>query len=184
MHKTFKTPIDTVVARFPDFTEFTFESADQTRNYTQSDLEQIVKICNEDVVYSWLFSDLFNGRAYSMNDAEFFIHKAQTEWEENKGFVFFIRDEDKKIVAAIDIKSPDLEEAEIGYWASAQYPGLMTNAVKKLAQLAKEAGYKKLWATTKTDNQKSMNVLLRAGFADLGEIERNGKPRRKFEIAL
>jgi len=184
MTNIFKSPINANVARFPDFTEFKFESADMSRNFSQADLEQIVSICNEDFVYKMLFSDLFKGRPYKYKDAQFFINKAQTGWENNNAFVFFVRDEEHNLVAAIDIKSAGLEGAEIGYWASKEYPGIMTQAVKKLCEIAKEAGYKKLWATTKLENQKSQNVLTRAGFSDLGEIERKGHQRRKFEIIL
>lgn len=184
MNKIFKTPINAVVPRFPDFTEFKFESADMSRNFSESDLEQIVSICNEELVYEMLFSDLFEGRPYAYKDAQFFITKAQTNWENNTGFIFLIRDEEKNIIATIDIKSAEFEEAEIGYWISKEYPGIMTNAVKRLTEIAKKAGYKKLWATTKLENPKSQNVLIRAGFKDLGQIERKGHQRRKFEIIL
>lgn len=184
MKVLFNPPVNAVVARFPDFTEFKLESADMSRIYTQSDLEQIVKVCNEKLVYKMLFSDLFEGRKYEYKDAEYFITDAQKSWENNSKFVFLIRNEKDEIIAAIDIKSADLESAEIGYWISSDYPGLMTNAVKKLSELAKNTGFKKLWATTKVDNQKSQNVLKRAGFTDLGEVERKGKQRRKFEIIL
>ena len=183
MKKVFNPPINAVVARFPDFTEFKLESADMSRNFSQADLEQIVKICNEKLIYEMLFSDLFGGKPYEYNDAEFFIHKAQTGWQNNDGFIFLIRDTESNIIAAIDIKSAE-DEAEVGYWISNEYPGIMTNAVKKLIEVARNVGYKKLWATTKLENLKSQNVLKRAGFTDLGEVERKSKQRRKFEIIL
>ena len=196
----FNLPINKLIKRFPTNEEFLMYSADKSHEFSEEDYKAITSICNEPLVYSWVFNDLFDGQPYPIEKAKEFIEKAKKEWSENEGFVFFIslleklfssklsnlfiRNPEKEIVAAIDIKSPDLESAEIGYWASEKYPGLMTNAVLALCDIAKDAGFKSLWATTKMDNQKSMNVLKRAGFTDLGKVERKGKPRRKFEKKL
>jgi RimJ/RimL family protein N-acetyltransferase len=79
------------------------------------------------------------------------------------------------VVGAIDIKSSDLDAGEIGYWASSEYPGYVTNAVVALSQLAKNAGFKSLFADTVPDNLPSQSVLRRAGFNHQGLVDRKGK---------
>ncbi len=68
----------------------------------------------------------------------------------------------------MDIKSANLESAEIGYWLSAHHSGVMTNAVCALVQLARDAGYAELFALIRPTNTRSANVVARAGFT-LGE---------------
>lgn len=56
----------------------------------------------------------------------------------------------------------------------------MTNTVLALCDLAKKAGYKSLFGLTIPDNQRSQNVLIRAGFTMEGEMEKDGKRYIKF----
>ena len=85
-------------------------------------------------------------------------------WSENDKFIFLILSPSGNVAAAIDIKSPDLTDAEIGYWASESHPGCMTNTTTELLKLARVAGFRSLFGRTKKGNIDSVGVLLRAGF--------------------
>lgn len=98
-----------------------------------------------------------------------------------------VRDSQKEILAAVDIKTADLNEGEVGYWATSEKPGVMTAAVKKLSEIAKEAGYKKLYALVRFTNDKSSAVITRAGFQFIGKIkykENNELTHDKYELEL
>ena len=89
-----------------------------------------------------------------------------SSWAKQTHFVFFILNNSKQIVGAIDIKNKNLDAVEVGYWVSEKYSGLASNALEKLKLIAKNAGYKKLLAQTKANNKKSENVLLRNEFVE------------------
>ncbi len=126
-------------------------------------ISNIQSICNEPLVYKWLFTKRFP-QGYTHIDAKEFISWSNKGWDNGEYFVFFIVSKNDEIVGAMDIKSNKLDAAEIGYWVSASYPGLGTNAVNELKSIAKEAGYLKLFAQTESANEKSNQLLLRAGF--------------------
>lgn len=129
--------------------------------------DQIVKIVNQPLIYSLLFSEKLKGRAYNSQDAEGFLEWAQRGWREGSYFVFLILTPRQTIAGAIDIKSNNPESAEIGYWMSDEHPGVMTNAVKELVNSARQAGYRELFAWTRETNLKSAGVLRRAGFYEM-----------------
>lgn len=132
-------------------------------NY-KSFIEQIVEICNEELIYSILFSFNFKGQKYTPDKAQSFIDYSLKGWKENKNFVFIIHTGGDKLAGVIEIKSNDKECSEIGYWSSSKHPGIMTNALRELKKYAKSKGYKKLGAMVRTNNFGSQKVLKRNGF--------------------
>ncbi len=60
----------------------------------------------------------------------------------------------------------------------------MTNAVLKLCDIAKEAGYRCLFALATLENEKSARVLLRANFIYEGQIFRDNIAYMKFTKML
>jgi RimJ/RimL family protein N-acetyltransferase len=159
-------------------------SLDENLDVTNVDYQRIVKVCNETPVYEFLFRDRLAGNPYSLEIAHSFIQWANQGWREQTYFVFILKDETGKIMAAIDIKSDNLEQAEIGYWATSEQPGIMTNAVVNLIMLAKQAGYKKLIANTQAQNQRSQGVLIRSGFMLEEEYKKNEKNYQRFMMVL
>jgi len=137
----FELPIQRVVARFGQGERCKLRSVDRTHQLTDEDVETVAAAANEDLIYDRLFRERLNGRPYTKDDAYQFFAWAQEKWDHNESFVFFVRNASKRIVGAIDIKSAMTDAAEIGYWASAASPGIMTNTVLALCQVAKEAGY-------------------------------------------
>ncbi len=131
-------------------------------------------------MYDLLFAERFQGRAYTPEDAAGFLRWGAAGWLAGTHFLFLITTAAGKIVGAADIKSPDLARAEVGYWMNAEHPGVMTNAVMKLCQIAQQAGYQSLVALTKAHNLKSAAVLECAGFTYAAECTRNEQPYRQY----
>ncbi len=181
----FSAPILEELRSFKTNKKYFLSSSGSINEFDGSDIEKIVSICNQDRVYEMIFRDRLDGRKYEKADAENFIDWLVTGWQEQSYFVFLIKDEDGDIVGAVDIKSNDLDRSEIGYWADSNHSGIMTNAVGVLIQLAKKAGFKSLFATTKIDNARSQNVLLRNGFVKKDGVDKENNGRRfLFELAL
>ena len=126
-------------------------------------LAEIVAVCNEPEIYDWLFRERLGGRRYTDEAARQWLQWSAEGWTFESHFSFAVVDEGRCVAAACDIKSND-SVAEIGYWASQQHPGVMTNAVKALCALAAHAGFQGLYARTKPGNRRSQAVLERAGF--------------------
>jgi len=160
------------------------QSVDSTLALTDEDVETIVTICNEDLVYNMLFRERLNGQPYSRQDAQGFLSWAREGWQSDEWFVFLIRNSRNRIIGAIDIKTKTADAAEIGYWVSSTSPGIMTNTVLQLCDIAKVAGYKSLFALTTLENEKSARVLLRANFVGEGQILRNDTAHLKFTKTL
>ncbi len=180
----FELPIERVVVHFGHGERCELRSVDRTYQLTDEDAETVAAIANEDLIYHRLFRERFNGRPYTKEDAYQFFAWAQERWSHNESFVFFVRNERKRIVGAIDIKSATTDAAEIGYWASAESPGIMTNTVLVLCQVAKEAGYLRLFACIAINNEKSIRVVQKAHFVWECEIVRNNRPYLKFTKVL
>lgn len=159
-------------------------SVDSTLELAEDDLETIVNICNEKLIYDRLFKERFDGETYSMVHARGFLSWAQAGWQRNEWFVFLVRNAGKRIIGAIDIKSATVDEAEIGYWASSRSPGIMTNTVIELCHVAQGAGYRRFYALIARDNEKSIRVVQKAHFVQDGEAERDGKRYLKFTKML
>lgn len=141
---------------------------------TDKNIDEIVEICNQELVYELLFREKLNGEKYKRLNAKSFVTWANKGWKESLYFVYLARLKDGKIVGAIDIKSNNLDLGEIGYWMDINFPGYMTNIVFGLAQQAKRVGFRKLVAYTKLENIKSKGVLERAGFDYSGQEKKEG----------
>tara|TARA_R100000027_G_scaffold7146_1_gene5485 strand:+ start:3157 stop:3708 length:552 start_codon:yes stop_codon:yes gene_type:complete len=126
--------------------------------------KQIASICNEPRVYSWLFRDLLQNAPYTEEKAISFFEMGRDGWRKGEKFVFLLLRRNGDVAAAIDIKSNDPDDAEIGYWSSESHRGCMTNTTIELVSLAESAGYRALFARTKKANKDSIGVLQRAGF--------------------
>lgn len=133
--------------------------------FSDEDVKDISRICSQEEVYDILFKRKLGGKPYTEENAQLFISWIKRGWKEQTHFVFIIRDSKNRIIGAIDIKSPDLESSEVGYWADKLASGFMTNALQSLEEIATRAGYKSLYAKVVAHNKKSMGVLERAGFA-------------------
>ncbi|MBC8145248.1 MAG: GNAT family N-acetyltransferase [bacterium] len=142
---------------------------------TESTHEEIVRICNEPLIYSMLFASAFEGRRYERDDALRFLDWGDAGWEEATHFVYVITDATGAIAGAIDIKSPTFSSAEIGYWLSAEHSGVMTAAVVAITSLAHDAGFVELHALVRPENERSARVLTRAGFERAGNVDREGR---------
>jgi len=127
-------------------------------------LEEISGICNETLIYDRLFRPRRQGRPYSNEEARGFLEWAREGWQTNQHFVFLVLTEDGQIAGALDIKSADLNAGEIGYWLSTHHSGVMTAALNVMTALARQAGFRRLWARPDRDNQRSIALLNRAGF--------------------
>ncbi len=183
-HPHFVLPVQHPVVRFGQEERYELRSVDRTLALTAEDAETVTAITNEDLIYNRLFRERFNGQPRTPGDARQFFAWAREGWEKNAWFVFVVRDAKTRIVAAIDIKSAMTAEAEIGYWASSRSPGLMTNTVIVLCQVAKEAGYRRLFARIAADNEKSLQVVQRAHFVLEGEVVDDNRPYLKFTKVL
>jgi RimJ/RimL family protein N-acetyltransferase len=131
-----------------------------------------------------LFAKRLAGAAYTLNDAQGFITWAKQGWQEQTHFVFLLMQRTGSVVGAADIKSNQLQAAEIGYWLSAECPGVMTHAVIELSQIARQAGYQSLYARVKERNAQSIGVLARAGFAHCRNFTQDGELYRRYEKHL
>jgi len=120
-------------------------------------VENIASICSEKLVYEFLFTDLFPD-GYNKNNAEDFLKFSRSGWSK-ECFNFFILSSDEQIVGCISIKNIDRNAGEVGYWVSSKHSGLATNALTQLCIIAKELGFKRLFAQTKVGNDRSNRVL-------------------------
>jgi RimJ/RimL family protein N-acetyltransferase len=145
---------------------------------------QVAAVCSQPSVYDFLFREKFNGRPYDISDARNFLDGAKKGWEEKKHFVFLVKDQSDKIVGSLDVRSADLAGAEIGYWADENNQGFMTNAVKALCDIAKNAGYRSLRAIALMHNPRSAGVLKRAGFKFKGMTKKGEDEYLNYEIVL
>ena len=125
---------------------------------------RVTSICNQSTVYRNLFQERLKRARYTLSDADEFLSWAGAGWKLRTHFVFFIVDDQFGIVGAIDIKSAELDDAEIGYWADSNHPGNITNAVLAMIDSAIETGFIRFTAFVRHDNDNSNRVLERAGF--------------------
>ena len=146
-------------------------------------LLEIVRVCNEPRVYE-LFRRKLSGVPYGLENAGLFVAWAERGWQFGTHFVLALLSEPGCVVGALDIKSPERDCAEIGYWLSAYHRGLMTNAVVELQSIAREMGYRGLYARVRPENLPSAAVLLRAGFTETQPVEQAGQAFRNFLVRL
>lgn len=157
----------------------------ETNPLTEENIRDIVAICNQEAVYELLFREKLNGDEYKVENAQSFVTWANKGWKEGSYFVFVIKDQNGKVIGAVDIKSNNPDFGEIGYWMNKDCPGYMTNAVVGLVEIARKAGYHTLVAYTKLENDRSKGVLTRGGFKYIGQEERKiGAIRDKFILTF
>ncbi len=149
--------------------------------FSEEDIRKITEICSRPNTYDILFKKRFNGKPYTEENARSFVNFVKSGWENQSHFVFIIRKSDSEIIGAIDVKSADLDRAEIGYWTDENYSGFMTNTVNELLSLAKEGGFKKLFAGVLARNSKSVGVLERYGFLKTKEDIKDGEAHFEYE---
>lgn len=182
----FYLPIREKIERYPDGEICMLMSLDDSHEIAKDDIKRITSICSEDLVYKTLFKDIEKfSNGYVEEHAKGFVEFAKDGWRTNSSFVFLIRDAQNTILAAIDIKTNNREAGEVGYWATSEKPGVMTAGLKKLIEIARNAGYKKLFALVKITNSKSSALIIRAGFKFVGEVGDNGvMTHNRYELML
>ena len=148
--------------------KYTLRSLDESRLVTQNDIDDIVRACNEDLIYRFLFRSGLGGREYSEKDAIEFVKWANKGWRDGIHFVFLIQDSADRIIGCIEISSDDIQQALIGYWKTSRVKGIMNSVIKCLIEIARDAGYLNLYAMVEPLNTRSSNLLKRTGFNMLG----------------
>jgi RimJ/RimL family protein N-acetyltransferase len=133
---------------------------------TPERLAEVTAICNQPEVYRWIFSEMLAGQPYPASKAVEFANWSRTGWREGTHFVFLVLNGAGQVAAACDIKQNEADGAEVGYWASAGHRGVMTAAVLQLCALAREAGFRSLYARVRKPNARSARVLKRAAYVD------------------
>ena len=93
--------------------------------------------------------------------------------------MFVVLDEQGLAAAACDIKSSDLEAAEIGYWSSEKHRGVMTNSLLAMVAAGFQVGFRRFYARVRPGNYDSAAVLLRAKFVETKDFTDGGY--RAFE---
>jgi RimJ/RimL family protein N-acetyltransferase len=151
--------------------------------FSDDDIKKIVEICSQPDVHK-RFTKRLSGQPYTDMDALNFIEYVKTGWAKGLHFVFFVRDSNSEIVAEIEIRNPDLNRAEIGYWSDMNHRGLMTNTIKEIVNISRNYGFRKLFAGVSADNDKSIAVLKRAGFEQVAEDMKDDKPHFIYEMSL
>jgi RimJ/RimL family protein N-acetyltransferase len=158
-----------VVREFEAFErKYTLRSLDESLLITQTDIDDIVRACNEELIYRFLFRSGLGGREYSEKDAIEFVKWANKGWRDGIHFIFLIQDSADKIIGCIEISSDDIQQALIGYWKTSRVKGIMNSVIKCLIEIARDAGYLNLYAMVEPLNIRSSNLLKRTGFNMLG----------------
>ncbi|MEM7014395.1 MAG: GNAT family N-acetyltransferase, partial [Verrucomicrobiota bacterium] len=148
---------------------------------SKAQFERITSICNEPIVFSSLFSEMFPEGEYPQSAAHDFVTWATDGWEQGTHFVFATLDSAGLVVSTCDIKSNQLKDAEIGYLCSAAHTGVMTNSVTAMLALAVEAGFHSFIAHVRAENTASQRVLERVGFQRDGEFS-PGSSRIRYRV--
>ena len=195
MGNPFGDHVDVFVVRHEFGDVYRMVSIDDRFLPTPADIRAIVRVCNEPLVYGFLFRDRIGSRPYVEQDARDFLAWAREGWSSGERMFFLLLDPLGEIAAAIDIGALDESRAAlVGYWCSSFHSGLMTNSVERLAELALDAGYLKFVALAEAENVRSISVLKRTGFTHVGSEEQPisfiGRPVgktvkfRRYERAL
>jgi RimJ/RimL family protein N-acetyltransferase len=172
MGNPFGDHVDVFVVRHEVGDVYRMVSIDDRFLPTPDDIQAIVRVCNEPLVYRFLFRERIGGRPYVEQDARDFLAWAREGWSSGEQMFFLLLDPLGEIAAAIDVGGLDeSRSARIGYWCSSYHGGLMTNTVERLAELALEAGYFKFVAFVEAENVRSISVLKRTGFIHVGSEE-------------
>jgi RimJ/RimL family protein N-acetyltransferase len=166
--------------------KYTLRSLDNSHTITKEDIKDIVLACNEELIYRFLFRSGLHGKEYSEKEAVEFVQWAKKGWRDNSHFVFIILDAGGKIIGCIEISSDDIEHPLIGYWKTARVKGIMAGVVSCLIGIAREAGYRNLYAMVEPVNIRSSSLLKRTGFNLLGirnlEMRFMGEPTGEYKL--
>jgi RimJ/RimL family protein N-acetyltransferase len=181
---TFHNPIREPLINYKTQEVFHLISLDSYFEVTQVVMDQIIAICNEALVYAFVFEKYLNGVPYSVANANYFIQWAKEGWLKNIRFVFLIITSNNQVAGTIDIRTNNLDGGEIGAWLSGKHSGVMTNAVLKLMELANAAGYKKMFAWVAPTNARSIGALQRLGFIDVSPADEALRSLIRYEITL
>lgn len=134
-------------------------------NQYQELIPKIVKVCNEPKIFKRLFARKFTeGDKYTPINALKFLVYGYDGWKDDARFLFGIFSEDGEMVGALELRSNKPEACEIGYWASENHRGFMSNALIAISKFAKEQGYQKLFLLVAPDNIASQKVAKNAGY--------------------
>ncbi|MBN1855670.1 MAG: GNAT family N-acetyltransferase [Dehalococcoidia bacterium] len=172
MSSPFGEHVDVPVAQYDTGDTYRMVSIDAGYEASEEDIASIVSICNEPLVYRFLFRDRLDGNAYAEQDAQEFLDWARNGWISGRHCFFLLRSPGGVIATCIDIGELDESgEALVGYWAGAYHRGVITNAMDRLAELAADAGYRKLVSLVEEENLRSLAVLKRTGFTHVGSQE-------------
>ncbi|MBR6459274.1 MAG: GNAT family N-acetyltransferase [Actinomycetaceae bacterium] len=106
---------------------------------TAADAAEIFSICQDETIQNWTTVP----SPYTFNDAETFIEKARTDWDDGTACTWLIRKlcsddcEPSPILGCIFISRDDVV-GEIGYWTRAEYrnQGIITEAVNIVVDYA------------------------------------------------
>lgn len=136
---------------------------------TPERIAEIVTICQQPAIYNNLFREDFADVPYGPAHARDWLERAYTGWRESTHFVFCIVTADKRLAASCELNSAQVDDVEVGYWASNEHRGIMSNALTALLQLATSAGYRSFTASVLHHNYPSKAVLKRCGFVEAPE---------------
>ncbi|GCE30883.1 hypothetical protein KDA_63670 [Dictyobacter alpinus] len=180
----FNLPVQHIVLRFPDNQPYQLRSLDASFPNTAAARQDLIAASNEPFLYDRIFRERLKGKPYDEERAAYFLGWGPEGWKNNAWFVFVVLNPEGRIVATIDIKSNQLNGAEIGYWCSEQASGIMTNTVLALCDIAREAGFRHLYARIAPDNARSIGVITRSKFTPAGTEIRNGRNLLRFNKIL
>ncbi len=142
---------------------YTLVCADALRQ-TPEEVADLIAACNEPLIYEWLFRERQAGQPYDRARAAGFYSWSSGGWQDGTHFVFALLSPCGRLVGMLDIKSTDLDAAEVGYWLRGAHGGLMSTALEALAAVAQRAGYRALYARVLPGNRRSLAVLERVGW--------------------
>ena len=144
---------------------------------TPDEVVDLIAACNESLIYEWLFRERLESRPYTEAQAAGFFDWMRFGWQSDAFFVFALLSPCGRPVGLLDIKSADPDAAEVGYWLSSRHRGLMGVALTALETLARDAGYRSLYARIRPGNGRSQAVMQRAGWVNTG-LEAEGSHLR------
>jgi len=138
----------------------------KTLEITPERIAEIVAICQQPDIYNNLFKKEFSNAPYSSEHARYWLERAHQGWSEGTHYVFCIVTKDNRLAASCELEGNRVDGVEIGYWASIEHRGIMSNAVLAILKLAKEAGFRSFMASALHHNLQSKSVLARCGFVE------------------
>ena len=126
---------------------------------TPDQLQSIVEACNSEEIYKWLFKE-----------ESFLSLPSSHQMARLRGpLILRMRNsmEKKSVIGSIKI-----------------IQGLALNAVAAIKDIAKQAGYKRLFAQTKANNMRSENVLIKNDFIGDDNFRKNSSCQKGFGTIL